>query len=43
MGRYHPLLVTLHRIMALMVLNLPAAGGLILDKMANDNPTRSSP
>ena len=40
MERYHPLLVTLHWVMALMVLISLAAGGLILENMANDNPDK---
>ena len=40
MERYHPLLVTLHWVMALMVLISLVAGGLILENMANDNPDK---
>jgi len=40
MERYHPLLVTLHWVMALMVLISLVAGGLILENMADDNPDK---
>lgn len=40
MQRYHPVLVALHWLMALMILIALAAGGLILDNMANDDPDK---
>lgn len=40
MARYRPLLVTLHWVMALMVVTSLAAGSLILDNLANDNPDK---
>ena len=40
MTRYHPLLVALHWIMALMVLVSLAAGGLVLAEMPRESPDR---
>ena len=40
MQRYHPVLVALHWLMALMLLIALAAGGLVLDNMANDDPDK---
>ena len=40
MTRYHPLLVALHWIMALMVLIALAAGGLVLAEMPRESPDR---
>lgn len=42
MTRYHPLLVALHWIMALMILMALAAGGLLLAQLPNDNPEKVS-
>lgn len=38
MTRYHPLLVALHWLMALLIVVALAAGGLVLGNMAPDNP-----
>src|SRR6056297_3194799 len=40
MQRYHPLLVALHWLMALMILVALAAGGLVLANMAPDSPDK---
>ncbi len=40
MQRYHPVLVALHWVMALMVLISLAAGTLVLDELANDDPDK---
>jgi cytochrome b561 len=40
MQRYHPVLVALHWLMALMILVALAVGGLILEEMANDDPDK---
>lgn len=40
MTRYHPLLVALHWIMAVMVLVSLAAGGLVLAEMPRESPDR---
>lgn len=42
MQRYHPLLVALHWLMALMILVALAAGGLILANMPPDSPDKVS-
>lgn len=38
--RYHPLLVTLHWLLALAVIGNLAAGALVLDGMANSDPAK---
>lgn len=40
MTRYHPLLVALHWLMALMILMALAAGGLFLANMPADSPDK---
>ncbi len=40
MQRYHPVLVALHWLMALMILISLTAGWVILDNMANDDPDK---
>ncbi len=40
MQRYHPVLVALHWLMALMILIALAAGELILENLANDDPDK---
>lgn len=40
MQRYHPLLVALHWLMALMILVALAAGGLVLANMPSDSPDK---
>ena len=40
MQRYHPLLVALHWVMALMLLVLLAAGGLVLANLPPDSPQK---
>lgn len=40
MERYHPVLVALHWVMALMILIALAAGGLVLENLANDDPDK---
>ena len=40
MTRYHPLLVTLHWLMALLILLALAAGTLLLEPTPNDHPTK---
>ena len=40
MTRYHPLLVALHWLMALLIIVALAAGGLVLGNMAPDNPDK---
>lgn len=40
MQRYHPLLVALHWVMALMILVALAAGGLVLANMQPDSPDK---
>ncbi len=40
MQKYHPLLVTLHWLMALMILMALAAGGLLLANMPPDSPDK---
>ena len=40
MTRYHPLLVALHWIMAVMILVSLAAGGLVLAEMPRESPDR---
>ncbi|MEQ8366801.1 MAG: cytochrome b/b6 domain-containing protein [Roseicyclus sp.] len=42
MQRYHPLLVALHWLMALMILIALAAGGLVLADMPPDSPDKLS-
>ncbi|MDG4648939.1 cytochrome b/b6 domain-containing protein [Roseibacterium sp. SDUM158017] len=42
MQRYHPLLVALHWLMALMILVALAAGGLVLANMPPDSPDKVS-
>ncbi|MEO1701731.1 MAG: cytochrome b/b6 domain-containing protein [Pseudomonadota bacterium] len=38
--RYHPLLVAIHWLMAIMILMLLVAGGVLLEPMANDDPQK---
>ena len=40
MQRYHPLLVALHWLMALMILIALAAGGIFLANMPPDSPDK---
>ena len=41
-SRYHPLLVVLHWLLALMIIGMLIAGFLVLDPMQNSNPAQSS-
>jgi cytochrome b561 len=41
MTRYHPVLVVLHWLMALMILMALVAGSLLLDPMPNDSPDKA--
>ncbi|MEO1745956.1 MAG: cytochrome b/b6 domain-containing protein [Pseudomonadota bacterium] len=40
MTRYHPLLVSIHWIMAIMIIVLLLAGTFLLEPLANDNPQK---